>query len=152
PALGHGTSRPPSTQLQELSRTCRRGARIGLVERERDRVDDLEAVPGKAHQPERAVREPADPADAHVAQDLRADAELAEVLRPRPERGARRAGAVAVPAGEEVEPAPVAAQIEDHALALGGDPLHRLLEEAPRVPLAVREHVAGQVLEVRANE
>src|SRR6266850_4265473 len=141
-----------SAQLPHSRGPRLRRAEARLIERQRHRLDDLEPVPRKAHEPERPVREPADLPDADVAQDLRADAELAEVREPRAEGGARRARAVPAGAGEEVEAAAVATKIEDDALPLRGDALHRLLEEAPRVALAVPEDVARKVLEVRAHE
>src|ERR1051326_3021229 len=141
-----------SAQLQELSGTGGGRAQMRVVERQRHRFDDLEPVARQADETERAVGEPADLSDADVAEDLRADPELAKVLQPRGERGARGAGAVTLAGGEEVEPAAVAPEIEDHALPLGSDSLHRLLEEAPRVALAIPEDVPRQVLEVRAHE
>src|SRR5579885_1114912 len=129
----------------------RRGG--GLARRRKRHVlDDLEAVAREAHQPQRGVREPADLAYADVAQDLRADAELAERARPRQPRvaGAGRR-ARSRPGGHQVE-AVGPAEIEDHPAALGGDARHGAVEEAAGVAVAVAEDVPGEVLDVRAYQ
>src|SRR5581483_5495993 len=128
-------------------------AQRGLARgRKRHVLDDLEAVARKAHQPERGVGEPADLADADVAQDLRADAELPERARPRQPRVAgagRRAGCR--PGGHEVE-AVGPAEIEDHAAALGRDARHGAVEEAAGVAVAVAEDVPREILDVRSHQ
>ena len=68
----------------------------------------------------------------------------------KPVLGACRAAALGHV--EHVEPAARAAQVEDDAAALGGDALHRAMQQRARVARRVAEDVAGQVLEVRAHE
>src|SRR6059036_97335 len=108
----------------------RTGRRRFAASRQRNPLDDLEPVARQADQPERVVGEPADLSDTDVAQDLRADPEVAEDARARGEEGrARRRAGAGARDREEVEAAPVAAEIEDDATALGRDPLHRAVQE-----------------------
>ena len=46
----------------------------------------------------------------------------------------------------------VAAQVDDHAAALGGDQVERALQLLAAVAAARAEHVAGQALRVHAHE
>ena len=87
-----------------------------------------------------------------LAQDLRPDAEVAEDAGAR--RSETRAGgaAAALRRVEDVEAAPGAAEIEDDAAALGRDPLHRAMQQRARVARRVAEDVAGQVLEMGADQ
>src|SRR5262249_16347334 len=101
--------------------------------RERHPLDDLEAVARQADEPKGIVGEPADLADADVAQDLSTDAEVAEDAGARGrEAGARRLPARALRNVEQVEPASGAAEIEDDAASLGRDPLHRAVKQRAR--------------------
>src|SRR5207247_9370311 len=82
----------------------------------------------------------------------RADPEVAEDARARGEkrRARRRAGAGARDR-EEVEAAPVAAEIEDDATALGRDPLHRAVQEVAGVALAIRSEEHTSELQSRVD-
>src|SRR6185436_14854790 len=102
-----------------------------LLQGQRYPLRDLEPVAGEPEQPAGVVGEPADLADADVAQDLRPDPEVLEDAEPVPEIRARRRTPVAALRGrEQVESPGIPADVEDDAASLSGDPLHRSVEEA----------------------
>src|SRR5262249_48793267 len=114
-------------------------------------LDALAAVAGQADQPQRVVRQPADLAHADVAQDLGADAEVAEDARARRrEPGARGLRAPTLGDVEELEAASGAPEIEDHPAALRRDPLHRTVHQRTGVARRIPEDVTRQVFEMRA--
>src|SRR5215472_1578296 len=121
--------------------------------RERHPLDDLETVARQADEPKGIVGEPADLADADVAQDLSADAEVAEDAGAWGcEAGARRLPAGALRNVKQVEPASGAPEIEDDAASLGRDPLHGAVEQRARVARRVGEDVTRQIFEVRSHQ
>ena len=126
---------------------------------QRDPLDDLETVALEAAVLRGVVRHQPHRRDAEVDEDLRADAVLARVGREA-ELDVRLDGVAALVlqgvraqlVAEADAAALVAAQVDDDAAALGGDPLERAVELHAAVAAHRAEHVAGEALGVHAHE
>ena len=121
-------------------------------------LDDLEAVAADRHVLGRVVRHQAHLADAEVAQDLAADAVVADVRREA-ELLVRRDGVVPLVLQlvrlelvDEPDAAALLEQVEEDAPARLDDLLHGERELGAAVAAGRTEDVAGQALRVDADE
>src|ERR1039457_81615 len=125
---------------------------------ERDALDDLEAVAVDRDVLGRVVREETDLPYAEVPQNLAADAVVADVGRETEllVRGHRVEALLLQLVGaqlvDETDAAALLKEIEEHALALPRDQLHRALELRPAIAALRAEDVAREAGGVHAYE
>src|SRR5688572_522150 len=139
-------------RLQVLARPVRR------VDLEGNALDDLEPVSSDRDVLGRVVRHQTHLADAEVAEDLRADAVVADVGRES-EFLVGRDGVVSfvlelvrLQLVDEPDAATLLQEVEEDAPARLDDLLHRERELGPAVAAARTEDVPGQALRVDAHE
>src|SRR5262249_35806455 len=157
-------ARPLAHQMEDVAELLLLGAEILEIllvrlDLERHALDDLQTVALDAGALAGVVRDDAHLAHAEVAQDLRADAVVAEIRREaEPLVGLDRVETLLIlqPVGLDLVLQPDAAaflpHVEEYAAALGLDHLHRGLELLAAVAAHRAEGVARQALAVDAHE